>query len=104
GAAHDFNNLLSAMLGHVILAERKLSADHAARRHLNEAGKAAERAAHLTRQMLAYSGHGAFLIRPMDLNALVRDNLSLFEAAIPKRVRLMARFAEDLPHMEADLG
>jgi CheY-like chemotaxis protein len=63
-----------------------------------------ERAADLTRQMLAYSGRGHFVVRPTDLNALVRENLPLFEVAVPKSVRLEARLDPDPPLVDADVG
>jgi CheY-like chemotaxis protein len=65
---------------------------------------AAERAAELTRQMLAYSGKGHFEVRPLDLNRLIQENLHLFAAGVPKSVRLVPRVAADLPQVQADLG
>ena len=75
GVAHDFNNLLAAILGHASLALKQLPEGSPARRHVEKAASAVERAADLTRQMLAYSGRGHFVVRPTDVNALVRENL-----------------------------
>ena len=91
GVAHDFNNLLAAILGHASLALKQLPEGSPARRHVEKAAGAVERAADLTRQMLAYSGRGHFVVRPTDVNALVRENLPLLEVAVPKSVRLEAR-------------
>ncbi len=91
GVAHDFNNLLAAILGHASLALKQLPDASPARRHVEKAASAVERAADLTRQMLAYSGKGHFVVRPTDVNALVRENLPLLEVAVPKNVRLEAR-------------
>jgi PAS domain S-box-containing protein len=102
GVAHDFNNLLAVMMGHNSLALGKLPAGSAARDHVQKAVEAAERAAGLTRQMLAYSGRGHFEIRPVALNDLVRQNLDLLGAALPKQVMLASRLAEDLPAVAAD--
>ncbi len=63
-----------------------------------------ERAADLTRQMLAYSGRGHFVVRPTDVNALVRENLPLFEVAVPKNVRLEGRLDPEPPLVDADVG
>ena len=71
GIAHDFNNLLMAMLGNLELALRDLPPGSPARPRLDAASVAARRAADLTRQMLAYSGRGRFLVAPLDLNDLV---------------------------------
>ena len=83
GVAHDFNNLLAAILGHASLALKQLPDASPARRHVEKAASAVERAADLTRQMLAYSGRGHFVVRPADVNALVRENLPLLEVALP---------------------
>jgi PAS domain S-box-containing protein len=104
GVAHDFNNLLAAILGHVALALRELPEPSPARLHLDKAASAVERAADLTRQMLAYSGHGHFVVRASDLNALVRENLPLLEVTVPKSVRLLASLAPELPAVDADVG
>ncbi|HYN03202.1 MAG TPA: PAS domain S-box protein [Vicinamibacteria bacterium] len=104
GVAHDFNNLLAAILGHASLALKQLPGGSPARRHVEKAASAVERAADLTRQMLAYSGRGHFVVRPTDVNALVSENLPLLEVAVPKRVRLEARLLPGLPPVDADVG
>jgi PAS domain S-box-containing protein len=104
GVAHDFNNLLAAILGHASLALKQLPEGSPARRHVEKAAGAVERAADLTRQMLAYSGRGHFVVRPTDLNALVHENLPLLEVALPKIVRLEARLDPDPSLVDADVG
>lgn len=104
GVAHDFNNLLAAILGQVSLAQTKLPADSPAHANIGKAVKAAERAADLARQMLAYSGRGQFESRPMDLNTLIQENLHLFEVAVSKNVQLHSALADTLPLIEADHG
>ena len=104
GVAHDFNNLLAAILGHASLALKQLPESSSARRHVEKAAGAVERAADLTRQMLAYSGRGHFVVRPTDVNALVRENLPLLEVALPKALRLETRLEMGLPPVDADVG
>ena len=104
GVAHDFNNLLAAILGHASLALKQLPEASPARRHVEKAASAVERAADLTRQMLAYSGRGHFVVRPADVNALVRENLPLLEVTLPKSVRLEAQLFPGLPPVDADVG
>jgi len=104
GVAHDFNNLLAAILGHAALALKQLHEGSAARAHVEKVAFAVERASDLTRQMLAYSGRGHFVVQPTDLNALVRENVPLLEVALPKSVRLESRLAHGLPHVDADVG
>ncbi len=104
GVAHDFNNLLAAVLGHVSLTLANLPEGSPARRHAEKAAATVERAADLTRQMLAYSGRGHFVIRPTDLGSLVRESLPLLQVALPKKVRLETRFDTDTPLVDADVG
>jgi PAS domain S-box-containing protein len=104
GVAHDFNNLLAAILGHTGLALAKLGGKAPARRHVEKAAAAVERASALTRQMLAYSGRGRFVVRPTDLGALVTENLPLLEVALPKNVRLETRLGRGVPLVDADVG
>src|SRR5512143_2197077 len=68
GVAHDFNNLLVAILGQASLALEQLPPENLARGHVEKAVGAAQRAADLTRQLLAYSGRGQFQILPLNLN------------------------------------
>ena len=102
GVAHDFNNLLAVILGHNALALGKLPEGSVAWTHVQKAVAATERAAGLTRQMLAYSGRGHFEIRAIDLNAIVRENMSLLAAALPKNVTLEHRLPAALPQIAAD--
>ena len=104
GVAHDFNNLLVAMLGQTSLAQAKLREESPARAHIEKAVKAAERAADLTRQMLAYSGRGHFETRHINLNHLIAENLHLFQVSIPKNIQLQSALADRLPLVEADPG
>jgi len=104
GIAHDFNNLLAVILGHNALVLSRLEEGSEAHRHVLKAMAASERAAVLTKQMLAYSGRGHFEIRPTDLNELVRQNVSLLGAALPKNITLDGKFDETIPPLAADAG
>jgi len=104
GVAHDFNNLLVAMLGQASVAMAKMTAEDRARPHIEKVKKAAERAAALTHQLLAYSGGGQFNVQPLQLNTLVQDNIHLFELAVPPYVRLECQLDASLPLIEADAG
>ncbi|MCP4417367.1 MAG: response regulator [Chloroflexi bacterium] len=102
GIAHDFNNLLVAMLAQTTLAMSKLPTDAPVRDHIQKAIFAAEKAAGLTRQMLAYSGGGQMEIEPTNINQMIRSNIHLFRAAIVKNVSLYTNLDSDLPLIEAD--
>lgn len=73
GIAHDFNNLLSAILGLTSLASDQLEPQHPARRELAEVVRAAERAAGLTGQLLAFCHKQLFQLRVLELNSTLAD-------------------------------
>lgn len=102
GIAHDFNNLLTAILGNAGLALMELPAQSSARDTIDRLMQAAEQAATLTRQMLAYSGRGHFLIQPLDLNTLIIGNRSLIETSLGLGMDLHYDLAHSLPAVEAD--
>jgi len=104
GIAHDFNNLLTGILGSASLALETLSSQSPAAPLLNDVVHASERAAHLTRQMLAYSGKGRFLIEPVNLSPLTADICKLVQPTISKNVTLHLELANDLLTVDADVG
>lgn len=73
GIAHDFNNLLTAILGFTELAEDTLQPDNSVQNYLHNIHKAAERAASLTSQLLAFARKQIILPRVVNLNALILD-------------------------------
>jgi PAS domain S-box-containing protein len=103
GIAHDFNNLLTGILGNVSLAIEMVSDLNPVKRHLQDAIEASERAANLTKQMLAYAGKGRFVIEPIDISILVREISALIRSSIPKHVTLRLDLQETLPLVEADV-
>jgi signal transduction histidine kinase/ActR/RegA family two-component response regulator len=102
GVAHDFNNLLTGILGNASLAQGLLSPSHPARFLLEQTCAAAERAAGLTRQLLAYAGKGRFLLENVRLSSLVREITSLIRTSIPKYVELRLELAPATPAFKAD--
>ncbi len=103
GIAHDFNNLLMAVLGYADLALNDLSPASPARKSVIEIEKGARRAADLTRQMLAYSGRGRFVVEVVDLSDVVAEMIHLFQASLPKKISLNLDIQPDLPLIEADV-
>jgi PAS domain S-box-containing protein len=102
GIAHDFNNLLHVVLGNADIALSRLPARSPAREPLEEVVRATIRAADLTRQMLAYSGKGAFVVRHLDLSSEVREMATLLRTAISKQASLVWELASNLPAVNAD--
>jgi PAS domain S-box-containing protein len=104
GVAHDFNNLLTGILGNASLAHDALPAHHPNRPLLQEVMKASERAADLTRQLLAYAGKGRFVMRTLNLSTLVTEISGLVQTSIPKHVQVRHELAAGLPGIDADPG
>jgi two-component system, cell cycle sensor histidine kinase and response regulator CckA len=102
GIAHDFNNLLMTILGNADLALEDLSPVSPVRPNIQEIEGAARRAADLAKQMLAYSGRGAFEVAQLDLNELVGEMAYLLESSISKKTILKTRLDADLPAINAD--
>jgi PAS domain S-box-containing protein len=102
GIAHDFNNLLVGIIGNASLAEELLPPGSPAAEIVREVVKAGERAACLTREMLAYSGKGRFVVERVDLSKLVRDVTALFRSSVPNQVTLRLDLPDGLPPVEVD--
>jgi two-component system cell cycle sensor histidine kinase/response regulator CckA len=103
GIAHDFNNLLAVILGNTRFAQNRLSDAAEAREALEDAVEAAESAARLTRQLLAYAGRRAPEVRPVNLSDHVRSLAGLLQAAVPKKITLHFDLADALPSVRADV-
>jgi two-component system cell cycle sensor histidine kinase/response regulator CckA len=104
GVAHDFNNLLVGIMGNVSLALDILPESSEVRAMLEDAVIAGERAALLTRQLLAYAGKGQFQIEKLDLSRLVRDTRQLIRAKIPSHVELKLFLDDHLPAVSGDFS
>ena len=104
GIAHDFNNLLTGILGNASLALADAPPEQSARIQLREIVDASERAAFLTRQLLAYAGKGQFVSAPIDLGDLVREISTLVRTSIPRGVDMQLDLEPNLPPIEADPG
>jgi signal transduction histidine kinase/ActR/RegA family two-component response regulator len=102
GVAHDFNNLLTGILGNASLVLEMLSPPEPERSMLEDVVRASERAAELTRQLLAYAGKGKFVVRPVHMSEVVREIGQLVRSSIPRQVELKMDLHSDLPLVEAD--
>jgi len=103
GIAHDFNNLLVGILGNSDLAQMEISPSSLAQMYLTQVRTAAQRAADLCRQMLAYAGKGRFVIQPIDLTEIVEEMAHLLEISISKNAILRYNLGQNLPKIEADV-
>jgi PAS domain S-box-containing protein len=104
GVAHDFNNLLSVIIGYSeLMLERRNSAE-LLERGAREIRKAADRAASLTRQLLAFSRQQVLAPRILDLNDVIAEIKDLLLRMLGEDVELVVRPAEGLDRMRADPG
>ena len=103
GIAHDFNNLLTGVLGNIELGLMQVEPGSPAAHSFTEARASTERAAELSRQMLAYSGKGSFVIEAVDVNAVVTEIGNLLEVSVSKNVALSYDLCRHLPPVVADV-
>ncbi len=96
GIAHDFNNLLTGILGNASLLYSDLPDGNPFRTRLRNIISASERAADLTRQLLAYAGKGRFVIQPISLSSLISEILVLLQSSIPRSVDSQTRSGSGL--------
>jgi PAS domain S-box-containing protein len=102
GIAHDFNNLLTGILGNASFARMDIPANSPAQPSLEQVELAAQRAADLCKQMLAYSGKGRFIVQQLDLSAVVRETADLLQVSASKNAVIKYALAADLPAISAD--
>ncbi|MEO0975359.1 MAG: ATP-binding protein, partial [Pseudomonadota bacterium] len=102
GIAHDFNNLLSSVLGHATLALGQMSKDAPYRHNVEQIRRASQSAADLTRQLLAYSGKGRFVVEAVNLSTLVSEMSDLVNLSSQKQVTIRYELADELPAVDAD--
>ena len=102
GIAHDFNNILGVIMGHVESIHKSFEFPAPLRKHSGEIKKAAERAASLTRQLLAFSKQQVLQPTVLDLNAVVEHVSSLLRHMIGEDVELVFAPSPDLSSVKAD--
>jgi two-component system cell cycle sensor histidine kinase/response regulator CckA len=96
GVAHDFNNLLTAIRGYAGLARDALQPADPVRRDIEQVLKAAERAAALTGQLLAFSRRQIVELRPLSLNDLIREMDTILRRLAGEGINLKISLAPDL--------
>ncbi|HEY6389606.1 MAG TPA: ATP-binding protein [Candidatus Acidoferrum sp.] len=104
GVAHDFNNLLTIIKGHGDLMLDKLQAGDPLQRNANQIEKATNRAASLTRQLLAFSRMQVLEPKVLDLNVLVAEMCSLLKRLVREDISFTFKAGESLGRVKADPG
>ncbi len=104
GVAHDFNNLLTIVIGYSDLLLERLGAKDAMRGYVEETKKAGERAASLTRQLLAFGRRQVLAPQVLDLNAVVGNIDKMLRRLIPENIELVTVLEPELGRVKADPG
>ena len=104
GVAHDFNNLLTIINGYSEMVLERLHPSDPLRGHIEEIKKAGDRAASLTRQLLAFSRQQVLAPRVLDLNALVADVEKMLRRLIGEDIDLVMVPGSALGRVKADPG
>jgi two-component system cell cycle sensor histidine kinase/response regulator CckA len=104
GIAHDFNNLLGIITGYGGLLRKRVSADPHLVRYVDDIVKAAERAAGLTRQLLAFSRKQVLQPQILDLNVVVAETEKMLRRLIGEDIQLVTVYDDHLGAVKADPG
>ena len=102
GVAHDFNNLLTSIMGNASLLLNAMREDDPGRSAINGVIVSGQRAADLTRQLLAYAGKGRAYLERVDLSEVVIQTGRLIHASIPANVHLRLDLDKHLSLLLAD--
>jgi len=104
GVAHDFNNLLTVIMSYSSMLLADMGANDATRGDIQEISDAAQRAAALTRQLLAFSRKQVLQIRAVNVNAVVVDVERMLRRLIGEDILLTTHLDPDLALINADPG
>jgi PAS domain S-box-containing protein len=104
GIAHDFNNLLGVIIGYSEILEENLGENHRLQKNAGEIRKAGQRAASLTRQLLAFSRQQVLEPRVLNLNIVVAETEKMLQRLIGEDIELSTCLAADLGQVKADPG
>ena len=102
GVAHNFNNMLMVIRGRAALSLNRIHSEHPLRRDLNEIVKTTDRAASLTRQLLAFSRKQMLQLRVLDLNTLINQMAELLPSVLGADIHLKMDLDPQLGHVKID--
>jgi len=104
GIAHDFNNILSAIMNCATILQMEIEEDRPVRQFVDQILASSDRAAHLTRSLLAFSRKQVMNIRLIDLNATIRQVKKLLTRLIREDIELVTDLVDDRLTIMADTG
>ena len=104
GIAHDFNNILSGLIGYQSLIDAKIKDDDPLKPYLNEINNLTEKAANLTRSLLAYSRKQVMEIKPADINKIVFGIRKILDRLIGEDIEVKVHMAAEELIANVDTG
>jgi len=104
GIAHDFNNILGVIIGYAEILQENMDSTHPDRSCVDEIQRAGQRAASLTRQLLAFSRQQVLEPKVLDLNAVISDMEKMLRRLIGEDIELSTDLNQELGHVRADQG
>src|SRR5206468_6110578 len=104
GVAHDFNNLLTVIKGNSDLALERLKSTDAVRGNCEQIRRVADRAALLTRQLLAFSRRQMLQPKILDLNELIVEMGRLLQRLLREDIEYKVQLGKPLGRVQADPG
>ena len=104
GIAHDFNNLLGVIIGYTEVLEVPVIEEELRLKGVREIKKAGQRAASLTRQLLAFSRQQVLEPKVLDLNGVVTDIEKMLRRVIGENIELITTLDASLGRVMADQG
>ncbi|MCP5047670.1 MAG: response regulator [bacterium] len=102
GIAHDFNNLLTVINGHAEIALIKMKKEQPIKKDIVAIYNAGERAANLTRQLLAFSRKQEFEPKTIDINHVIRNLDQILRRLVSEDIQFNINFRTDIPPIKAD--
>jgi nitrogen-specific signal transduction histidine kinase len=104
GVAHDFNNLLTIIQGQACLVLAKFKLAVRAENALNQIVTASERAANLTRQLLAFSRRQPMQPQPISLNEVINNLAKMLQRILGDDISIEFNYSPNLPSIQADIS
>jgi len=104
GVAHDFNNLLGVISGYAEMVSEQMDPSSKPHGFVEQIRKAADRAAALTRQLLAFSRQQVLEVNVLDINSIVEEMLVMLPRLLGEDIELQSHLAPEIGAVKADQG
>ncbi len=102
GIAHGFNNILASILGYTEITLMDLPPDSKVKTYIQQIEKSVYRGSEITKQMLSYTGHGKFILEPIEISKLIKEMYQFIQITISNKCIVEYVLEENLPYIEGD--